>query len=221
MKQIIQTTALITSLFLTANSANAAFINGFISFDGTLDIQDSAGASVPLNASFEIDYSDATALVFSAGSQEVSSAFGDFATEGVVVDDNTTTFFKDFSFVDDSGNILVPPTVDELWIATDGDGNGFRMDLSTITSVTREVGELDIKGTGAIYFEGTSESGTSYERTLGTWSFSADNGFGNTFNFSSGSHATGLPVPEPSTYAMFGTAFAILGFVGYRKRKAA
>lgn len=28
------------------------------------------------------------------------------------------------------------------------------------------------------------------------------------------------PVPEPSTYAMFGTAFAILGFVGYRKRRA-
>lgn len=26
------------------------------------------------------------------------------------------------------------------------------------------------------------------------------------------------PVPEPSTYAMFGTAFAILGFVGYRSR---
>lgn len=29
------------------------------------------------------------------------------------------------------------------------------------------------------------------------------------------------PVPEPSTYAMFGIAFAILGFVGYRKRHAA
>lgn len=31
---------------------------------------------------------------------------------------------------------------------------------------------------------------------------------------------TGIaPVPEPSTYAMFGTAFALLGFVGYRSRK--
>ncbi len=28
-------------------------------------------------------------------------------------------------------------------------------------------------------------------------------------------------VPEPSTYAMFGIAFSILGFVGYRKRRAA
>ena len=80
---------------------------------------------------------------------------------------------------------------------------------------------LNIYGNGMI-------SGGGFVATSGTWNLSVSqddpdsNGISDMiydFTFEANSVSTS-PIPEPSTYALFGIAFIGLGIVGYRKRRA-
>lgn len=86
---------------------------------------------------------------------------------------------------------------------------GFSFELTSISSNDGTEPFLGVEGLGVIKKAG-------FDDTEGTFSITAQNGEA-FVSFS----ATSAPVPEPSTYAMFGTAFAILGFVGYRKHRNA
>lgn len=185
---------LLLAIFASSSiGLNAALINGAVTFAGQVDLYEDVSGSLVQTIKIE----DAVALDF--GNAVVQSADGDFASEGLGF--LTPAIFTDFRF-----NPLTPAVVDPLW-----ESGGFTFRLESIAIDTQTDATLKLVGNGFINKAG-------YEETEGTWSFTTqDPEAGGTFSFSASSES----VPEPSTYAMFGTAFAILGFVGYKKRRNA
>ncbi len=146
----------------------------------------------------------------------VGNATGSFGSAGGIAE------FTDFAFEPD----LFPSPVDPLWLVNTTDGTDpFRFEM---TSVFRGTNPDDpfLTGYGLL-------TGGGFDDTYGSWNittqaFSGDVADGTAFNFTFssssiavGTSGTSSAVPEPSTYAMFGTAFVVLGFIGCKKRKVA
>lgn len=196
MKKLLQIMTSASILVLLSSSVNAAFITGSVGFSGTVGLVDINNlATTSFTNAVGFDFSNAFVLESS----------GDFTTEGLTL--GTAVTFNDFNF----SPSLSPSPVDPLWASPSANPT-LDFVLESVTVNQHDNTGINLSGTGVI-----RSLNNNYDDTSGTWNFSTQGGTINgRFTFSADSH----PVPEPSTYAMFGTAFAILGFVGYRKRRA-
>jgi len=187
------------SIGFFCQQAQAAPINGSITFAGSVELNTSSAATatgVILNGW----HGGSTTPI--SGAPQVQSRDGDFATFVTVGDG--TAFASPWSF--NSG------AVSSFWSV-----DGFTFDLisSAITSQGGTPGS-----TGFVFVTGTgTASGHSFTPTAGVWRFSTQDppaGSPQEFSFSAST-----AVPEASTVALFG--IGVLGLIGQQalRRKAA
>ncbi len=197
MKIRTPVTLLATGLALAFGSvAQAAFINGGISFFGSYTPQD--GAAVP-----QANLDNATQIAF--GSTAVG--FGGTAGAFTVIPDLTpVTMYTPLVFV--------PPTLpgSDLWSVTSG-AHTFTFALSTlnvgpVNGTFPGAQSLELSGTGTVSYSGP----LSYVDTSGSWRGTFNAG-GGTFTWSSSTAS----VPDGgTTVALLG--ITMLGLHGLRRR---
>jgi hypothetical protein len=198
MKKLIQIAALAS---LLTSSVFAAPIIGQLDFTGNaIFTYDELNGTI-----VSVDFDTTEIIPGMLSLPFVTQATGDFAP----------ALFQTVTIIDPW--LVSAPAPYELWTVA-----GFSYTLENILTNDGLLASIDGDGFELSTF-GTLNH-VSYDATPGVFTLTSqpladpDNeGFTVNVSFSS----TAVPVPEPSTYAMFGTAFAILGFVGYRKRKVA
>lgn len=238
--------SLIASFAITVTSAYAlAPMSGELSFSGSLYFLDeSASGDIQISDGQEtrsyikttdIDAADAmsfrTILDWNPQASFINMAIPGFygpdddaivsgASEDFAELNGKNAKFNDFAF--NPG--LFPEIVNPLWEIQGSHADPFKFIMSDVEKIVTGT-SVTFNGEGAI-------TGGGYDSVEGTWTLTTQttaNSSGGNFDFTfSAKSATvnaintsGSAVPEPSTYAMFGTAFAILGFVSYRKRRIA
>ena len=228
-------TTLVASSLVAGSVANAFTLNfSAYSPDGSLNIDSTTANN--LGGFHQVDVSEGTGNTFDFTFTNSDTVHSSAITElyfGVGTN-FTNTFIVPGTITDETGEVdfsatgganpsdLPPGNTTFAHYAIESGGptkNGLSNNESlTISFATQSGVSLDLSGLEALF--------TSGDLQIGTHTRSIDN-TANGDNFSQwftsdapgGSTVTPPdPVPEPSTYAMFGTAFAILGFAGYRSR---
>ena len=144
-------------------TANAAFIEGAITFSG--DFVPTGGDGINLG--------DATGVDFIGDDFDVDAATGDFAAAGIAQGDIGS--IQDFTF-----NPFGPGPVDPLWSI-----GGFGFSLERVSVEFQNSLFLILSGSGTLRSAG-------FEDTSGSWSLTA-NAAATVFNFSAGSFAVPEP----------------------------
>jgi hypothetical protein len=146
------------------------------------------------------DVDTATAVDF--GTASVTSATGDYLTQGLV---GRPATFNDFTFAP-----FASP-VPNLWSVTAADADVFTMSASSLTTLTRSpgdpLGSIELRGLG-------TATGTGFDPTPGAWIVTlntADNGV--SFSFSASSAATPRVPDGGSTLLLLGAALSMFGLV--------
>ena len=159
----------------------------------------------------------------------VSSAGGTFQALGFSNPNITEVDFHNFQF--DTFNAAEP--LWEAWVnrgVTNASGKSLetyvKFNFTELDVVDRDSDSLELHGKGTLVYDLSDVANGYYldGEVTATWSYTSQAGF----TFSTGTivdedivltSGRGA-VPEPSTYAMFGTALLILGVTSYRKRRA-
>lgn len=197
MRRITTLMAALAMLAVTSMGALAApMLNGTIGFTGAFEAENSSGNNVRFPLATQIDFSP------QGGGNGIFSVNA-FSTSG-----NFTIFngqigsIQDFVFAPFSGPIANFYTV-----------NGLSFDLSSVAIDTQNNNTLAITGSGTLKLAG-------FDPTPGSFNFSGQTDGVNrvgVFTFSAGSAA--MPVPEPASLALFGTALLGLGMLRRARRK--
>ena len=193
-----------------ASSANAAFFNGTVAVGGSSNLLDASGAVTT-------DYTQAAQIDFVPDTGSMTGFTPFSFVPGVNTFLDLGFFFGDAVVFADilqfDPQVATPDNPFQLWTATKG-VHTVSFTLTSTKVTQQDANGLDLQGSG--YFEYLG-SGATLEKTGAEWTYSIDGGFA----FSTTNIATGAaPVPEPNTIALMGMAFAGLGIVSYRKRRA-
>lgn len=175
-------------------TAMAVPIVGEIGLGGNLQAYCSGGDPI-------CDFSNADGIDYgnngfgTSASMVATFANGDFAADGIGIGSFGT--INDFLF-----NPLTPSPVNPLWTIT-GNASTWAFSLESVTIVMTTDNFINLTGTGIL-------SGTGFDDTMGTWSFSADE-VGSEFSWSSTNAPT---ISEPGALVLFG-----IGLLGMASRR--
>jgi hypothetical protein len=180
------------SLLLVAGAADAAPIQGDITFGGVWQAKAADGVTVVGSCCI-----GTAAHIAFVGDVLVSQAIGDFdGAAGLYAP------YTDFTFDPFVGPIA------PLWTITLGTTT-FSFSLERVTVSLQTMHQLALQGFGTV-------SAPGYDDTVFAWSFSGDH-TGALLSFSAASY----DVPEPSVVGLIGLGLIAMGAVGLRRRRAA
>ncbi|MEX0729886.1 MAG: PEP-CTERM sorting domain-containing protein [Aquisalimonadaceae bacterium] len=178
------------AVLAVAGAANAAWIDGEISFEGGWQPIDAAFNSTTIEDAVGVEFAAPTKVT------ETPAPTGDYAGTGGTVVSYTNFLFDPFNAAG----------VTPLW-AFVHNGLDYSFDLLSVAVAFQSSRALVLEGQGVA-------SITGYEDTDYFWTFTGQGGTA-TFSFS----ATNVPVPEPSVIGLLGLGLIGFAVVGFLRRR--